>query len=748
MMTSPPHRPLFRSPGLWAWLLCGALALPLASFASTMMWTTLMAYDDEGYVLHSLADFIGGGALYDRVYSQYGPFYFVLWKGLASLGLTPTHDHGRSFTLVLWLACAGLCALLTWRLSRHWLATGASLAFTCVYLWPMGSEPSHPGSLVCLLGIMAALLVTVSPRYFSLALAVLGFLTAALLLTKINTGVFLLCGIGACLCLRLQYSDSRYSWLRWPLLASCVALPWLLVRPLLAQAPMFGFGLVLSSSLAACLLCRPSALRGLEGGATITSASALRVGLAALLPPGFVLTLLAGIVLILGACLLTGSSVAGLVEGILLAPLRFPNAFTTPINWRPASLFLAAAAPVLCVLAGRLRPGPRELLLTAGGLVLLIAFLLCWLEWVPLNMQALLMSYGLSFTWLFCMPAERSDTDPGAMQFVSLLCLLQALQAFPVGGSQISWGTVLWLPLCTASTIPRLCRVVDQVPRLGRLLLVAGTSACCLLLLYGSLHHDKAAARRLADTFPMDLPGAAQVQGPVSVVSALRVVCDNARYHGDVLFSEPGVYSLNLWTKLPTPTADNATLWFRLLDIPAQRRIEAALDQARSPIIIREHSTLGYLQSKDIPREGPLVDHIENGYSELFRLENYSVLLRKGATRHQAVCILSHSVAGEGSGLAGEDLLTTFIPTTEVPEDSVWELHLIGSQSSQKMLSSSGRLRLLPPETGTDGLTKFSFAIPPLPPGLPKDRLLLLARSSDNRILKVARFPGKGDDNR
>lgn len=703
-----------------------------------------MAYDDEGYVLHSLADFIGGGALYDRVYSQYGPFYFLLWKGLATLGLTPTHDHGRSLTLVLWFACAGLCALLTWRLSRHWLATGATLAFSCVYLWPMGSEPSHPGSLVCLLGIMAALLITASPRHLGLALVALGLVSAALLLTKINTGVFLLCGIGAWQCLRLQYSDSRYRWLRWPLLLACVALPWLLVRPLLAQPPMLGFGLVLSASLAACLLCRPPGPQGLSEASPPLRAGAFRAGLAALLPRGFLLSLLAGIVLLLGACLLTGSSPAGLLEGILLGPLRFPNAFTTPINWRPASLVLAAAAPVLCLVVVRLRPGSREILLTLGGLVLLVAFFLCWLEWVPLNMQALIMSYGLSFTWLFCVPAGRDASDAGMAQPLALLCLFQALQAFPVGGSQISWGTVLWIPLCTASVIPRLAGFVDRFDRAGRILGAVCASACCILLLYGTLRHDKAVALRYNDTFPMDFPGAARIQGPVSVVSAVRVVCENARHHGDVLFSEPGVYSFNLWTGLPTPTADNATLWFRLLDAPAQKRIETALNEAKAPVIIREHTTLGYLESKNIPRAGLLVDHIANNYSELLRLENYSVLVRKDSPGIRPLCLLSHVPSGGEGGLAGEDLLTTFFPAGAIPRDAVWELHLIGSTGSQKLLSSSGRLRMLPPEVEAGGLAKLGFAVPPMPRELPKDRLLLLARSADSRILAVARFPAKG----
>ena len=37
-----------------------------------------MAYDDEGYVLVSLKNYSAHGGLYASVYSQYGPFFYLL----------------------------------------------------------------------------------------------------------------------------------------------------------------------------------------------------------------------------------------------------------------------------------------------------------------------------------------------------------------------------------------------------------------------------------------------------------------------------------------------------------------------------------------------------------------------------------------------------------------------------------------------------------------------------------------------
>lgn len=49
-----------------------AAALGVAGY--WLQFTTFMIYDDEGYVLLSLKHFTEHGGLYDRVYTQYGPF--------------------------------------------------------------------------------------------------------------------------------------------------------------------------------------------------------------------------------------------------------------------------------------------------------------------------------------------------------------------------------------------------------------------------------------------------------------------------------------------------------------------------------------------------------------------------------------------------------------------------------------------------------------------------------------------------
>ena len=56
------------------------------------------AFDDEGYVMISLSSFVKGHALYDDVFTQYGPFFYAL---LARWGYRRPPilflEHGRHF---------------------------------------------------------------------------------------------------------------------------------------------------------------------------------------------------------------------------------------------------------------------------------------------------------------------------------------------------------------------------------------------------------------------------------------------------------------------------------------------------------------------------------------------------------------------------------------------------------------------------------------------------------------------------
>ncbi|MCU0880343.1 MAG: hypothetical protein MUF06_21440, partial [Pirellulaceae bacterium] len=170
--------------------------------ATALTWLAVMAgaarlfssfawYDDEGYVMISVRSFLEGKPLYDETYTQYGPAQFAIVGGLHWLFDLPiSHDITRLKTLVVWLAAAGLSALIVGRLSQsRWGALCAGvLAF--LHLERLAMEPGHPQE-ICLLAMLGVLAAStwLDGRWNNTWLwSGIGLLAAVVLATKVNLG--------------------------------------------------------------------------------------------------------------------------------------------------------------------------------------------------------------------------------------------------------------------------------------------------------------------------------------------------------------------------------------------------------------------------------------------------------------------------------------------------------------------------------------------------------------------------------
>ncbi len=173
-----------------------AVALVGAVAAYYALFSSFSPYDDEGYVLVSLHNFIDGGNLYDQVYSQYGPLYHQLFGALFGItGLDTTNDNARYVVLVLWIAVATGYGLLAERLSgNRWVGVAAQIvAFGALGF--MTAEPMHPIGLTTVL-VFALFAAAVwsrgerTPAYVCLGVAV-----GALAMVKINMGALAFVGV-------------------------------------------------------------------------------------------------------------------------------------------------------------------------------------------------------------------------------------------------------------------------------------------------------------------------------------------------------------------------------------------------------------------------------------------------------------------------------------------------------------------------------------------------------------------------
>ena len=109
-------------------LIVGLTFLWCLQRASTFAWlsisTSYAPYDDEGYVLVSVREFLSGGSLYDDVFTNYGPAFYAYKHLLSIFQGTPTHDLTRLTTLYTWMSAAIFLALRS--IAEH---IGHSLAF-------------------------------------------------------------------------------------------------------------------------------------------------------------------------------------------------------------------------------------------------------------------------------------------------------------------------------------------------------------------------------------------------------------------------------------------------------------------------------------------------------------------------------------------------------------------------------------------------------------------------------------------
>jgi len=603
-----------------SWIVLAAVTATLVAAGFWLLFTTFMIYDDEGYVLLSLKNFSLHGALYDRVYTQYGPFPYFLYDGLHRVfGFAFTNTTGRWITLVNWLGTAGACAALVARQTRSALWSAFTLAGVYIFLWVMINEPVHPGGLLAFLLALgtwsgAEAWAANRPVRFAVITALVG---AALALTKINVGIFFLGAAFSWLALNTAPAATART-LTWLVAAGCALLPFALMRSLLAAHWVRLFALIFTGSALATLLAVRTAAR------PVVTARAWG---------WFAGTLVGAVTVLCALTLVRGSSLGGLLHGVVLEPLKHPGVYFFPMNWRSGSGTLALGSLGLAAWAARAGwlSDPRFQNFVAGARLIATAVFLCSpLEIIPTGLAAWSMSYGVTLAWIFALPLRSDRRSAEIRAWVALVLVFAFLHAYPVAGSQINWATYLWVPLLVlglhdaAPLLRSWCgRWAKAVTWVGMLVIVGTT---CKMA--GQLANI--GWTRYPTSQRLNLPGAENIRLPDDATYALRIVTENLRAHADMLFSFPGTYSANLWTDLPTPTLTNATHWFSLLSDERQQEIIDRLAAASRPVLLVERDVLDYLRNSGFKTHGLLHDWLMANFERAFALDGYEVWVRHG----------------------------------------------------------------------------------------------------------------------
>jgi hypothetical protein len=619
-------------------LLVGGIAIAAVTLVTLLIaiprtFVGFAFYDDEGYMLIALRSFLQHGHLYDDVFSQYGPFYYEFWGGFFEIfGISANHDGGRTATIVAWVGASLILGLAVWRMTRSNLLGLATQILVFGAIISVVNEPMHPGGLTCLL-----LAVSVGVSCFvrrgpsPLAMAFLGGASMALILVKINVGVFALLAL-ALACMASYPALSRWRFSRPATEVLFVAVPLLVMGSKLGDDWVRHYAVhVAVAALAVVIALRARAVQQRDGEE---------------------LWWLGGGLLVVGATicatiLAAGTTPAGLVEGVISQPLRQSDLYATEFVLSSRTyLFdlLGLLGAVTFWYFARYREGPPSSALVSAAAVVTV---LVGVE-MALSVIGRTILFGvndfpgyqiglLSFAWVALIPPLRDEGDAAAFARLLLppLAVLQGLHAFPVAGSQVQWSAFLLVPvgaLCVAGGAGMLSIAIGdgRERRVIRAIGVVVAAGMLLILANNQLRKPLNEARAAYDgSVSLGLPGAEEVHLSPEDAELYRSVTEAIDRSCRSLITMPGMNSFYLWSEIDPPTGYNATAWMMMFDDAHQQRI---VDETRSDrdLCLLENESMAELWNQGGVPDGPLIDYLHEDFSPVATIDNYRLLRREG----------------------------------------------------------------------------------------------------------------------
>jgi hypothetical protein len=585
-------------------------------FAYVVLFSQFTVWDDEGYFLLALRAYTKSRGLYERIDTIYGPFYFELVGGVASLlHVAIDNVFARWFQLGVWI---GSCLVLYRFVQR---VTGSPFAGLLVYvlsfaiLNSLATGPLHPGGLIDLLLSVALLcsLALEDPSKRSLALAACGACTAAIALTKLNAGAYTVVGVAAFF-LRMAPRTRLGDVLRIASTGLLPLLPFCLMAPLIGQEGIRGYAVLVSLSLIPF-----GFLPRLE------PRERLRKSVIAFVSGGLAMT---AVVLVL--CFLGGTKPGGLWRSLVVGSLSFPGVFVFPPrpSWS-ASLFALAAIPLGLGAIARwttwLGETSRAFLKLAGGVILLVLCL------TPPRAPML----GLPLVWVVAVSGKSSTRGLETRALLGSIVVWQALQAYPVAGIHLAFFTYL-LPVVGVITVwdafhelpMRVREASNRAPWK-----IAGTATVVLTLATcdATFALVPGVWARFKTGVPLGLKGAESIRLPEYRAAVLQWVTCNLRHHADTFVGFPGLHSFYGWTALDPPVPFYPHTWVLFFDDEEQEDLDRALLASRRPCIVRDRDVIDFWTMGRSMRDGPLVRSAEEEFRVIGAAGSYELLVPNAA---------------------------------------------------------------------------------------------------------------------
>lgn len=602
--------------------------------------TDAVYFDDEGNVILFVDFFIRSGGNYDVIgeYQYHGPFFFLVKYFIHYLSNTDiSHNTNRLTTIAFWSLVSLVSAFFVHRVTRSLILAVIVQLQLIFLLGLLILTAGHPQDLSLLLITSALLFASyVGSRHSSvLPIAGMAVMVGALLLVKINLGIYLATSLAISL---LLFLPPRKLAVPTFALAACAAvlLPVAVMGRFIFHNPLdLNYCLQVTLMVVACLVtCR---LNGKGAGLRWAD-----IGWA-------VLSVLGTVLIICAVAISLGSSLAGIVDTVLLRAVKLSASVKdhAPVTYSDVNFAIASVVIAIGyrLVAPKLEAS-RHWLIALAALKLCYGIVTMYGMYTPPRLD--LSFRALSFIWLVLIPPHPAPTNVLSTSFARVfLCFtaaFQAMQAFPVAGAQLQWSILLLAPLaaiCIGDALSFLwmefggrwskAAPASHQQSQGIFFQLAGVSLIVFLF------WQKMGIEQLRATYlsrpSLGIAGADRFHFPEKVKSEILAVVDTLKEQCDGFVAIPGMPSLYYWTGIQPP-AVVTDYWVLNMAVDQQNRIIDAMGKYENPCMVYHPWKLKVWarDAWDIKEEIPQLPgmkYMNDQYTLIRRIGAYRIMRKK-----------------------------------------------------------------------------------------------------------------------
>ena len=497
-------------------------------------------YDDEGFYLLQLRLAAERRGPFAHIWSQYGPTYNLFVSVVSWTTRIPLdHDGGRIITLIFWAAASVVTGIFVLRATRSSILGTATVVIGFLWLGAVTDEPNQPAAIGFILTLGILLVIQRRDRWKPVNAALIGALCTALLLVKINLGIYAIAAVVLCVVLTADVN----SWIRRFCLVAGVALPVIILLHELSDLHVFLYLVTVEI-----------------GVVTILVRAGMIAKRAHVHWQPFTVGGLIALALLLVSGMFQGDRLGAIIDAVVVHPLGYTaGGRSFPLNMTRALGASLVALAIMSLLQVKQLPWLR---IVIRALALLATFIPMFLT-ITSVAGAPFAAYP-PIVWavvpiLLIGDHESEPNDITVRICLAALIVFNELQLFPIPGSQLAFATFLSVPatfLIAGDLLQDLRRRRSNERsrwlrnRDGWLITAGVAIATSALFLVASVQqwssYNGNTSLKLAGSHLIRLP-------PTQVATLEATVRDVDARSCTSLVTFPGMLSFYAWTDLPPP---------------------------------------------------------------------------------------------------------------------------------------------------------------------------------------------------